>query len=367
MTKAEVGEWYIFNNGDITEEPISGDVVQITLPFNTSNRQIGANVWTEDCTTPFTNADAYFGVQTTTPSSSEADGFIQFNTTLNVNITALNATSYWEAFEDGTRGGWVQACIETYLELNDTLNLGNDDTVQKVDFKNTVLNISVSLTSTFEVDAVNVDREEVTQTNITTDFSEYLSTYLCNADDIADTPPAVYNQGDQIAICATDDSTDIVQVESFVNVAASQDGGVSNYNYMRDYLFNPEITSTPACVSDATTGRRVCYVKIIALPRFFRATTPSPLTITGTVDLIRDDGRRVRRELRVALPAVPKNSDALAVSTRRTQADGEEEGTGDFEVTASLRSSVVESAAPNLIAGAATASLVAMTVGALMA
>ncbi len=121
-------------------------------------------------------------------------------------------------------------------------------------------------------------------------------------------------------------------------------------------LWNDEVT-TPVCLDNANNGRRVCYAKILALARFFNTATPTDLTISGSVFLTRD-GRRVRRDLRMALPSPHmmndgEEEDAPAASTaRRVQ-----------EMTVSLRSSV-DSAAPNHIAEKASSVLVTMAVGA---
>ncbi len=368
ITNADSGEFHIQTTGNATETILSGSTIQISLPFNTSNREHGALVWDSDCVTPIDNTACpdCFSPNTTAPSTT--DGFIQFNSTLTINIDEVNNTFYWNPFTDGTKGGWVEVCLETYLSFTDDLDRGNDDVEQKVDFVNHRLNISVSLTSDFEVDGVDIEREEVTQEDINFDYSEFVEAYECDESALDTAIPAgtkTYNQGDEITICVTDTSNDIVQVEEFIQLKASQ-SGLSDYNYIFNSLWNDEIT-TPVCLDNANNGRRVCYVKILALARFFSTATPTDLTISGRVFLIRD-GRRVRRELRMALPAPPEKNDGeedtLAASTaRRAQADGEEEGIGDFEVTASLGSSV-DSAAPNHIAGAASTGLVAVAVGA---
>ena len=151
----------------------------------------------------------------------------------------------------------------------------------------------------------------------------------------------------------------IVQVEEFDSLVVSQDG-LSPYNFIKNTLYNPEIT-TLACVDGTGGNRRVCYAEFVALPRFFAEADPTDLTISGSVFVVRD-GARVRRSLRMALPAPEDNNaeNALAVSGRRAQVEGEE-GSGDFEVFASLESTA-DSAAPGLTTAAA--GLVSMAVGA---
>jgi len=311
--------------------------VQITLPFNTSNRDHGADVRMNDCVTPFDSDKNYFEVKTTTPTSNSPDGYIQFDTVLSFNITTLNGTSYWNAFTDGTRGGWVQVCVETYLTFQDNVSLGNDDVIEKINFKNDLLNMSVSLTSDFEVDGINAEREDVTEEDINTDYSEFIEAYECEEGKLdVKVAGKIYNQGDEIQICVTDTSKNIVQVEQFLNLKASQDGN-GEYNFIRNSLWNPEIT-TQACMEDPSLERRVCYSKIRALARFFDVPEPTDLMISGSVIVIHD-GRRARRNLHMALSSREKKNnenDSLVVPTRRVQ-EGED-GSGDFKVVASLGS-----------------------------
>ena len=179
MTKSDKNEWFIENTGEATEEVTSSDTILVSLPFNTTNRDIGAAVFEQDCVTPF-DKDEYFDVDTTGPTSTISDGFVQFNTTLDTNITAINGTKYWNSFTDGSKGGWFEACVETYLSFTDNLNMGNDNVDQKVTFKNNILNISVSLTATYEVDKVSVIREEASTEDLKTDYSEFIVAYECN-------------------------------------------------------------------------------------------------------------------------------------------------------------------------------------------
>ena len=364
MTQAGLGEWYIFDNGNITKTLISGgDTVEITMPFKTSNRDHGADFWMNDCVTPFDINSNFFTVETTTPNSSSSDGYIQFDTVLSMNMTALDGTMYWNTFTDGNRGGWVEACVGTYLKFTDTLNLGNDNPTEKVIFKNAILNMSVSLTSDFKVDDINVEREDETNIDVNADYSKYINAYECEEGALdTNTPEKIYNQGDEITICVTDTGSDIVQVEEFLNLKVTQDGNVE-YNFIKNSLWNPEIT-TPVCVDSANSGRRVCYCKIIALARFFDVSEPTDLTISGSVFVIRD-GRRVRRNLHMAPSLEMKNykDDFLGASTRRAQ-EGEEGG-GGFKVSVSL-GSTKDSAAPVSLTSAGIG-LVFMSAGALMA
>ena len=118
--------WFIYNNGDATENPISANDILIMLPFNTSNRERDAKVYESDCVTELNITSAAYAVTTTEPTSTEGDGFIQFDTSLTVDINKFNGTKYMKPFEDGTRGGYVEVCLETFLEIEDTYDLGKD-------------------------------------------------------------------------------------------------------------------------------------------------------------------------------------------------------------------------------------------------
>ena len=330
-----LGSWYISNNGDITEEATSKDIITIKLPFNSTNRDIGAVALQKNCTTEFPQSGNYFVASTTPPTSSQPDGYVQFNTTLEVNITALNGTSHWNEYTDGTRGGWVEMCVETFLSFNDLVDLGNDDSNPKIIFKNNVLNISLSLTADYEIDNVNVERENATEANVDADYSDFITAYECTETDLYSVASKTYTQGEEITICVRDTGTDFVQVEEFVNLVVSQEE-TSEYNFILNRLYNPEVTTVTCTDNDstATSDRRVCYAKIRALAQFFSIGTPPDLTISGSVD-VRRDGRRVRRILRNVLPTPEKNNeeDAYYASSRRLQENG---GSGGFEVNIGL-------------------------------
>ena len=337
MTAPRLNSWDISSTGGVTEEVTSKDLILIKLPFNSTNMNIGALILKKDCTSSFDIAEyPYFVADTSTPSSTHPDGYMQFNTTLELNVTSINRTQYWNAFTDGSRGGWVEACVETFLTFKDNINLGNDDSPEKVVFSNTVLNISVSLTATYEVDEVDIEREEAANDSISTDYSKFITAYQCGELDVYTKKTTTYTQGDDITICVTDASTDIVQVEQFVDLVVTQ-SGVSDYNYINNGMWNPDIT-TPVCVDASTaSNRRVCYAKIRALARFFRSENPLDLTISGSVYVIRD-GRRVIRKLHNALPAPENNNkkDGVDASARRSKEEGN--GSAQFGVTVGLAS-----------------------------
>jgi len=343
ITLPEIGEWYINKNGAATEEFISGDTILVSLSFNTSNRDHGASVYAEDCVTPF-DSNNYFDVYTSNPSSNDPDGFIQFNTILKMNITALNGTGYWKPFTDGNRGGWFQACVQTYLNFTDMSTLGCANSEQKVNFTNTLLNISLSLASEFtsEKNGNEIQKLDVTEEDVDTDYSDEITVFECeDPDPYTQLTGRTYRQGENIMICATTTDTNLVQVEEFNNILVSQGG--TPYNYIKNGLYNPEIT-TPVCLDGTGSNQgRVCYAKLVLLARFFPDNNPNDLTISGSVFVIRD-GQRLRRNLQMSLssPDMKKRKETgslVAGSARRINES--KEGRGDFSLAVRLQPSIV--------------------------
>ena len=307
-----------------------------------------------DCTTPFESAE-YFSVAASEPTSSQPDGFVQFNTTLEVNVTAVNGTTVWNAFTDGTRGGWVEACVETALIFEDSMNLGNAATQEKITFKNNILNISVSLSLSFEVDNIEeviVVREEAENESVDSDYSQFITAYECDEANLyAPKTSSAYNQGDEIIVCVTDDSPDVVQVGEFLDLTVHQSGN-TQYNFINNGVWNPAIT-TVECVDGVTSSdRRVCYAKIRILARFFSSGTPSDLFITGLV-FVNRDGRRIMRKLR-------SNKNDLDGSSRRVEKNNAK---GEFELTIALENTN-DSATSSGILESTPMRLMAMAVGA---
>merc|ERR1740136_4485 len=357
MTPPKQNSWYIENNGNITEEVTSNDIITISLQFNSTNRDTDALVFMKDCSTPF--SPNLFEADTSSPTSLQADGYIQFNTTLKMNVTAINRTTYWTPYADGTRGGWVEVCAETDLNFEENSDLGNGPAKTKVNFINNILNISVSLTANYEVNEVSAQREEARKEDVNTDYSEFITAYECDDTDLKNEKAATtYNQGDEITICVTDKSDEIVQVEEFVSLVVAQ-GGNNDYNFIRNGQWNPDLT-TPVCVDSNTSRHRVCYATIRALARFFSTESPAALTIRGSV-YVRRDGRRVKQILHSALPTTENNNeeDALYDSSRRVQEDPE---SGEFEVKVGL-TSTDNSAAFAFTVGSTVAGLMSVIVG----
>ena len=362
MTPPGINEWFISSSFNVTQEIASSNIIAINLPFNASSREIGVEVFKNDCVTPFESAEyPYFIIDKSVPTSSKSDGFIQFNTTLEMNVTSINETEHWNTFTDGTRGGWAEACVETSLILQDSIDLGNDASPIKVTFKSNVLNISVSLTATFDVDEINVEREVAQGEDVETDYSEFISAYECDEGSVY-TPKQniTYNQGDEITICVTDNSGDIVQVEEFVDLIVDQSDSIP-YNFIKNGLWNPDIT-TPVCVDGSTSvDRRVCYAKIRAFALFFQSQNPSDLTIRGTVFVVRD-GRRVMRKLRNIVPFADRTNKEsnLNISSRHVEENNRE---SEFKLKVHLTDTNESAKSNGMVEGTAT-SLISTAIGA---
>lgn len=353
-TPAGARGWYM-SHSEATVKVISSDQIFISLPFNTSNRDHGVSLYTENCFSSFNSSDDYFDVNTTNPTSVNADGFIQFNTSMTMNITAINGTGYWNDFIDSTRGGWVLACVQTYLLFSDVPELGNvNDSEQKVIFRNNLMNITVSLTQDFSSTSsttngnttngsggFTTDVIEPEKIELKPDFTELavISVYECDENDLEkEAKGKSYKQGDFLMICATSDGDPSLELDKFKGVWVVH--GDKVYNYVRDGKYNPEIT-TPVCV-DRTSSNRLCYVKMITLARFFLTTEPTSIELFGSIYLRRTD-QVERRDVYLppASPYVMKGNDNgsdAAISGRR--ANEEKDGAGDFYLIINLEPSI---------------------------
>ena len=172
-----------------------------------------------------------------------------------------------------------------------------------------------------------------------------------------------------ITICVTDYSNGIVQVEEFFNLKVSQNGK-SDFNFIVDFLWNPELTLIQFCMDGTGVGTGgaflgVCYVKTLALAYLFDVKDPTDLIITGSV-LVVCDNRRVHRSLRMdpSAPEMDKGNEKhlLATSDRRAQVEDDEEGTGAFKLAASLGNP--DSATRGCTAGAKAVDFISMVLGA---
>ena len=77
-------------------------MIMVKLPFNSTNRDIGTVAFKKDCVTSFSSVNCFIA-STTTPTSLQPDIYIQFNTTLEMNVTAINGTEQSNQYTDGTR------------------------------------------------------------------------------------------------------------------------------------------------------------------------------------------------------------------------------------------------------------------------
>jgi len=328
FTTANKGDWFIGNKGQITASPISSDVVQITLPMNTSNKEYGATLWRGDCITPYRTDKKYASADVSPFPISLGNGFIGFDSIVNLNITALNEGSYLNPFtEGGSKGVWTEVCVETYLYF---LDVGNGGAIEKVNFLNNVLNVSIALNADFTVDNVNVEREDATEDDVILDYSDKIIAYQCNknAPLVPLSAPPTYTQGDELSICVKDDGTGIVKVEDILELKATQ-LGTTPYNYVyNDGQFNTKITSVDCFPGTTRSNPDVCVITMNLLAKFFPIFNPSPLDFVGKAQVVLGDYNR-RTTTRISTTG--GNEDG-----RRVQTVGEKENSGGFEVTVHL-------------------------------
>ena len=187
-----------------------------------------------------------------------------------MNVTSLITSKYWNMFGAETISGWVELCVATYLIYTDKTAFNPDE---KVTTAHNLLNISVSFDVDFNLVA-NVDREILVQQRVNVDYSKYIKSYECEESnpyiDLNGASPKTYIEGEKLLICVTDDSNNIVKVESINNLTVSH-VGTTDYHYIKNSVFDAALT-THTC-QDGTGGigaGRVCSVEISLLSRFFQ-------------------------------------------------------------------------------------------------
>jgi hypothetical protein len=337
FTPAKSRSWNITRFGTIKQiSAASNDMMRLQIPYNTSNRDYGAEVYTSDCVTPFStvNGSAPFQVN---PSSSHSlgDGFIYFNVIMDMNTTAIEQTNHWNLHSDGTNGGWAVACVEVYLSLPE-----GDQVVNK----HQLITASVSYEGGLQghvddddiiqdggdggdgfpdvvkyggVSANTTNGKKIIYKEITTDYETFVEAYQCSRGDLFTPIPTnqqiSFTQGEVLTICATSNNNDIVNVNGFEDLHISQSNSDDMYSYIVNGDYDSEIIST-GCESSASNDGIVCYAEILLLSRFFREEFPLPLTVSGVVNLelaVYSDTRHLHTK---------DYSTAASMTTRRTQA-----------------------------------------------
>jgi hypothetical protein len=242
--------------------------------------------------------DAFSGIAadafnvTDAPDVSLGGGFISFNSTIDVDISKLNNTQWWNDLPGGALGGVFDLCLESavYFVLPDGTN-------EKMNFANTNITVTVEMDANFEITTIDAERKDVTQEVLTLDYSQYVTAYQCDEGSENDELTGQqYSQGDELKICVKSSSPDIVQVGSIKSLVLSQanlgDGAGDPFNYITDgVVADVEIAAT-ACDTSSSPAH-VCHADMQLLGRYFAVDEPGDLTASGSVELTFPGGRRL--------------------------------------------------------------------------
>ena len=331
----------------------------MTAPYNASNRVHRTTVLSPDCINEFTMpAKEAFQVGNT-EDVSLGDGYISYNSTIDIDISKVNNTEWWKALSSGALGGVLDLCLESavYYDLP-----GEEE---KMNFVNTNLTLTVEMDANFEVTSIDAERKDATQEKLTLDYSQYVTAYQCTAADLETEITGEYSQGDELKICVTSTEPSIVQVGSIKSLTLSQAGsgagaGGDDFAYITGgVVANDEIAATDCDTS--TTPAYVCHADMQLLGRYFTVNEPGDLTASGSVELDFSSGRRLTVDVPIA-GGIRGGNLALENSARRMEDKPEEsafagvkaslkslDGSGSDYYGASLLSGLVAAAAGGAI------------------
>ena len=325
-------------------------------PYNASNRVHKTTVLSPNCIHNFTGtaADA-FNVRDSADVSL-GGGFISYESKIAVDISKVNETDWWTALPGGALGGVFDLCLESavYLSLSGEL--------EKMNFVNTNITLTLEMDANFEVTTINAERKDATKENLNVDYSQYVTAYECVENDLQNEATKEYSQGDDLKICVKSTNPNIVQVGKIQSLTLSQDDAPSedDFDYITDG--NPvsdEIASTDC---DKNNSPNVCHADMQLLGRYFAVESPGDLTASGSVELTFESGRRLAVDVPIA--GIRGGDLALEKPARRMVVETPEDS--PFDVKVSLKS-VDGSGSTNDFNGATLLSgMVAATGGAIL-
>jgi len=292
LTQATTGSFEIYSKTNVTVTAISATTITLTQSYNASNRVHDTSVFSRDCVTQFDGPAVGAFTLGNTDDVSSGDGFITYNITIEVNITKINDSTYWSPLSSGGLGGTFDMCLEEIIYF--TLP---DDTVEKMNFVNTNLTVTVEMDADFTIIGVDAERKDETKENLTFDYSQYVTAYQCTNTNLESETTGLYSQGDELKICVTSRDSSIVQVGSIKRLMLSQAAGPgagADFAYITDgEVVDDEIAAT-------TCAGTVCHATMQLLGRYFAVDEPGELTASGSVELTFDTGRRLTVDVPIA-------------------------------------------------------------------
>jgi len=312
------GSWEIEYFGKITPgvSPDKNEVV-VSIPFNITNRDHKTTIYSGDCWTKFTGPALEAITLYAEVHTGGAGGFVQFNSTIGLNTTLLvQATERYNH----------TICVLTEIFLNK-----NQEEV--VNFKKTVLSVTLDTSGSFSVLQVDAEEKNVETEEVDINYSDYLDSYQCDEDG-KEVGTKTYNQGDKLLICVRSNEPSLVDVDDIRTLIVSQEnGGKESFEYITaaglDGYNNELVLKT--CDGEP----KVCIVRMQLLGKFFSSLNPPNLEVNGQVTLSFPGG--TSRRLRVRL-SNPSSNDNMISPLEEDEVD-----TTGFDITVNLAKSYEES------------------------
>ena len=321
----------------------------------------GTTVLSPDCITEFTGTAKEAFQVGDTPDVSLGDGYIAYNSMIDVDISKVNETVWWKALPGGALGGVLDLCLESAVYF-----ILPDDTNETMNFVNTNLTLTVEMDANFEVTSIDAERKDATKENLNVDYSQYVTAYQCTNTNLVTETIGEYSQGDDLKICVTSINPSIVQVESIKSLALSQAGADpgAEFAYITGGLpVDDEIAATDC---DDSISPHVCHADMQLLGRYFAVDEPGDLTASGSVELTFDTGRRLTVDVPIA--GGIRGGDLLSLengdSARRMQQDKLPEESYFPGVQVSLKS--VDGSGSDYFGASLVSGLVAVAGGAIL-
>jgi len=220
-------------------------------------------------------------------------------------------------------------CPGADISLDLPLSL-DDAKTEEVSFMESTVNATVNYGANFNVTNIQASRVEETSETTSINYSNYLNTYLCDANAPTielDENSKIYSQGQALTLCVTDDKSGVVNIDLIDSLTVSQQGSQS-FTYIEGpgpNDFNDELLAQ-------TCNNGICVAKMQLLGRFFNVAEPKKLTVNGSVVLSFSNGDTRRLGVDISLDS------SLSRSNSRRNQENEESLKGGFDILVQVQS-----------------------------
>ena len=320
---AERGSFEINSIESLSGIATSDNTIELNAFYNASNREHSTIVLSPNCIDPFPGTAATAFSVITSDDESLGNGVIAFNNTIEIDISKINGTEWFQALPNGDYGGIIDLCLEAavYLSLNGV--------EERMNFINTNVTLTVEMDANFEVVSVDAERKDADEEDVGVDYSDYIQAYQCDSaspDTPLVAPFPTYTQGSDLTICIRGTDADVTDVSSINSLAVSQAGGTSSpFIYVAEGSSVDLEVASVECDQGSTA---VCVADLKLLGRFFSVENPGDLTVSGEVLLDFGDGsssttRRLSKSMNLSSSA---GGEGISSSRRRAREEEEIEG-----------------------------------------